>query len=67
MCRYECSKLREELIAQKDDEKKAALQHLSLLKDEEIAADRAGFENRIAHLNRQVRRGGTQLIGIGDD
>ena len=54
MCRNECSKLRQELTAQKDDEKRAALEHLSKLKDEAFAAERAGFENRLTHLNRQV-------------
>ena len=57
VCRSECSKLRQELTAQKDDEKRAALEHLSKLKDEAFAAERAGFENRLTHLNRQVGTG----------
>ena len=57
--RSECSKLRQELTAQKDDEKRAAMEHLSKLKEEAFAAERAGFENRLTQLNRQV--------GIGCD
>lgn len=52
--KMECSKLRQELTAQKDDERRAALEHLARLKDEEIFASRAGFENKITHLNRQL-------------
>ncbi|KAL8578500.1 hypothetical protein ACOMHN_028772 [Nucella lapillus] len=52
--RTECSKLRQELTAQKDDEKRAALEHLSRLKDEAHAAERTSFENRLTQLNRQL-------------
>ncbi|KAK7508630.1 hypothetical protein BaRGS_00000196 [Batillaria attramentaria] len=50
----ECTKLKQELTAQKDDEKRAALEHLTQLKDEEIAALRASFETKVTHLSRQV-------------
>ncbi|XP_076435119.1 protein FAM184A-like [Babylonia areolata] len=52
--RMECSKLRQELTAQKDDEKRAALEQLSKLKEEAHAAERASFENRMTQLNRQL-------------
>lgn len=54
LTRCECAKLRQELTAQKDDERRAAMEHLSKLKDEAFAAERAGFENRLTQLNRQV-------------
>lgn len=52
--RAECNKLRQEVIAQKDDEMRAALEHFSKLKGEAFAAERAGFETRLAQLNRQL-------------
>ncbi|RUS81522.1 hypothetical protein EGW08_010692 [Elysia chlorotica] len=52
--RVECDKLRHEITAQKDDEKKAALTHLSSLKDQEIAAVRAGLDSQLLHLRAQM-------------
>lgn len=52
--RAECAKLRQELTAQKDDEKRAALEHMVRLKDEAHAAEKAGFENKLAQLHRQL-------------
>ena len=54
--RVECDKLRTEITAQKDDEKKAALTHLSALKDQEIAAVRAGLDSQLLHLRSQVSK-----------
>lgn len=48
--------LRRDLTHQKEKEKKAALQQLSRLKDEEIAASKRGWENIVNELQRQVKR-----------
>lgn len=48
--------LRRDLTHQKEEEKKAALQQLSCLKDEEIAASKRGWENIVNELQRQVKR-----------
>ena len=52
--RKETTELRRELSHQKEEEKKAALQQLSRLKDEEIAASKRGWENIVSELQRQV-------------
>lgn len=52
--RNECNKLRQEVTAQKDDEKKAALTHLSALKEQEIAAVRVGLDSQLQHLKAQM-------------
>ncbi|PVD39428.1 hypothetical protein C0Q70_02058 [Pomacea canaliculata] len=52
--RTECSKLRQEVTAQKDDERRAALEHLARLKDEEMVTDRAGLASHITYLKGQV-------------
>lgn len=48
--------MRRDLTHQKEEEKKAALQQLSRLKDEEIAASKRGWENIVNELQRQVKR-----------
>jgi len=53
--RNECSRLRRDLNQQKEDENRAALQHLAKLKDEEIAAVKRGWEGKVAELQRQVK------------
>lgn len=53
--RKETTDLRRDLTQQKEDEKKAALQQLSRLKDEEIAASKRGWENIVNELQKQVR------------
>ncbi|XP_056005748.1 protein FAM184A-like [Ostrea edulis] len=50
----ETTDLRRDLTQQKEDEKKAALQQLSRLKDEEIAASKRGWENIVNELQKQV-------------
>lgn len=52
--RSESAKLRSELTSQMEAEKKAALAQLAKLKDEEIAAVRAGLDSQMEHLRRQV-------------
>ena len=52
--RTECNKLRQEISEQKENEMRAALQQLSSLKDNEIAATRAGWENKVDDLMKQV-------------
>ncbi|KAL3864834.1 hypothetical protein ACJMK2_006484 [Sinanodonta woodiana] len=52
--RSECAKLRQELTEQKEKENRAALQHLASLKDEEIAASKAGWEKRVNDLMKQI-------------
>ncbi|XP_041368165.1 protein FAM184A-like [Gigantopelta aegis] len=52
--RTECKKLQVELTQQKDDEKKAALDKLSSLKDEEIIAIRRGLEKTVSELQKQI-------------
>ncbi|KAK3095651.1 hypothetical protein FSP39_017162 [Pinctada imbricata] len=50
----QCAKLKQELTQQKEDEKKAALQQLSRLKDEEIKASKKGWENIVNDLQKQI-------------
>ncbi|XP_052773969.1 protein FAM184A-like [Mya arenaria] len=52
--RRECSKLREEINAQKESEMRAALEQLSRMKDEEISATRAGWEKKVQELMKQI-------------
>ncbi|KAL4231837.1 hypothetical protein ACF0H5_009413 [Mactra antiquata] len=52
--RRECNKLRDEINVQKDSEMKAALEQLSRMKDEEIMATKAGWENKVQELMKQI-------------
>ncbi|XP_060076587.1 protein FAM184A-like [Ylistrum balloti] len=52
--RKECARLKLDLTQQKDEEKKAALQQLARLKDEEVVAARRGWENKVHELNNQL-------------
>lgn len=52
--RKECARLKLDLTQQKDEEKKAALQQLSRLKDEEVGAARRGWENKVQELHNQL-------------
>ena len=53
--RSQCAQLKQDLTQQKEDEKRAALQQLSRLKDEEIKASKKGWENIVNDLQKQVR------------
>jgi len=53
-CRRECNKLREEINEQKESEMRSALTQLSRMKDDEIAATKAGWEKKVQDLMRQV-------------
>ncbi|VDH90204.1 Hypothetical predicted protein [Mytilus galloprovincialis] len=52
--RTESSRLKHDITQQKDDERKAALQQLSKLKDEEMKAGKAGLEKIIAEMQKQM-------------
>ncbi|OWF38300.1 protein FAM184A-like [Mizuhopecten yessoensis] len=54
--RKECARLKLDLTQQKDEEKKAALQQLARLKDEEVVAARRGWENKVQELHSQLDR-----------
>lgn len=52
--RTETARLKHDITQQKDDERKAALQQLSKLKDEELVAAKAGWERIIAEMQKQM-------------
>ncbi|XP_067657871.1 protein FAM184A-like isoform X1 [Haliotis asinina] len=52
--RMECKKLREELVEQKEDEKKSALAELTRLKDDQLVTMRSSLETKISDLQKQV-------------
>ncbi|CAL1533031.1 unnamed protein product [Lymnaea stagnalis] len=52
--KLECGNLRKELSAQKEDEKRAALNQLTQLKNEEITAVRAGLDAKLDQLKKQI-------------
>ncbi|XP_013402625.1 protein FAM184A-like [Lingula anatina] len=52
--RKECLKLRSELTEQKEEDKRAALQQLAKMKDEEIAAAREGWERKVTQLLDEI-------------
>ncbi|XP_046548334.1 protein FAM184A-like isoform X2 [Haliotis rubra] len=52
--RMECKKLREELVEQKEDEKKSALAELTRLKDDELVTMRSALDTKISDLQKQI-------------
>ena len=52
--RTETGRLKHNITQQKDDERKAALQQLSKLKDEELISAKAGWEKIISEMQKQV-------------
>lgn len=52
--RTETARLKQDITQQKDDERKAALQQLSKLKDEELAAAKVGWERIVSEMQKQV-------------
>ncbi|KAL5022301.1 hypothetical protein ScPMuIL_001456 [Solemya velum] len=52
--RSECSKLRDELTKQKEDEKKAAMKELARLKDDEMVAAKASWQSKIDDFLSQI-------------
>lgn len=53
--RRECDKLRKELTAQKEEDKRAALGQLAKMKDEEAHASKYGWEKKVSELLNEVR------------
>ncbi|XP_046334607.2 protein FAM184A-like isoform X1 [Haliotis rufescens] len=52
--RMECKNLREELVEQKEDEKKSALAQLTRLKDQELVTMRSALDTKISDLQKQI-------------
>ena len=52
--RAECNKLRHEVTQQKDEDRRAALEQLTAMKDEELAAAKQGWQDKINELLKQV-------------
>ena len=61
--RLECEKLRRELVVQREEDKRAAMEQLGRLKDEEAQAIRQGWERKMGELLQEVRG---KRAGLGE-
>ena len=52
--RRECEKLRKEITSQKDEERRAEMDRLSELKDEQMQAAKQGWETKLKQLLDEV-------------
>ncbi len=50
----ECDKLRREINSQKDEERRAEIERIALLKEEEMAAAKQGWEVKLRQLLDEV-------------